>query len=158
MSVMSSSFLLHAVLLLVRNLGSLLLVCWIVFLSPLFFIAIFYSLYFFIQLQLSSNFIHLPPVLLLMHRKCLFRTMLSVTLIFRFYIRVSQKTQHFGCASFSHSLRSLESQYDNKTFFFHHKEIYVKFKKCDSLAMDRPVCHKLSLKAFAICNKACVNL
>jgi hypothetical protein len=35
-------------------------------------------------------------------------------------IRVSQKTQHFGCASFSHSLMSLESQYDNKKFFFHH--------------------------------------
>jgi hypothetical protein len=35
-------------------------------------------------------------------------------------IRVSQKTQHFGCASFSHSLMSLESQFDNKNFFFHH--------------------------------------
>jgi hypothetical protein len=37
----------------------------------------------------------------------------------KMYTRVSQKTQHCGCASFSHSLMSLESQYDNKNFFFH---------------------------------------
>ena len=44
-------------------------------------------------------------------------------------IRVSQKTQHFVCASFSHSLMSLESQYGNKNIFSHQFQIYVKLDK-----------------------------
>jgi hypothetical protein len=66
-------------------------------------------------------------------------------------IRVSQKTQHFVCASFSHSLMSLESQYGTKKIFSHQFQIYVKLENYDFSLKDRifPVfCRIFNPKVF----------
>ncbi len=62
--------------------------------------------------------------------------------------RVSQKTQHFVCASFSHSLMSLESQYGTKKIFSHQFQIYVKLENCDFSLKDRifPVFCRIQIK------------
>jgi hypothetical protein len=77
-------------------------------------------------------------------------------------IRVSQKTQHFVCASFSHSLMSLESQYGTKKIFSHQFQIYVKLENCDFSLKDRifpvfccifnPICIRHYLKLLKLSN------
>jgi hypothetical protein len=45
--------------------------------------------------------------------------------------RVPQKTKIFGCAGFSHSYMSIESEYHDKKFLNSLFQLHVKIEKCD---------------------------